>query len=225
MSALATRGVHYEGYEGEGGLRYWGHLPITPPILRRLQQFWATSGSEHDTKLAWAQSCLTFLHTGELTVNGPYDPSVHLSFPVLAVDIPQLPKFIWIFLKQSMTYPFRKVIALFVVASGSDICPVMVLLDYLSSRGNEPGPLFLFHTGRPLSCQLFVVMVHVALSQAGLIGTRYCGHSFRIGAATSAAAKDSVIKTLERWESATYLQYVRIPRFQFTRISSILATP
>ena len=46
---------------------------------------------------------------------------------------------------------------------------------------------------------------------------QYCGRSLRIGAATTAAAKgleDSIIKTLGRWESVAYLQYVKIPRQQ-----------
>ena len=42
----------------------------------------------------------------------------------------------------------------------------------------------------------------------------YCGHSFLIGAAKTTGTRgieDSVIKNLGRWESAAYLQYIRIP--------------
>ena len=42
----------------------------------------------------------------------------------------------------------------------------------------------------------------------------YTGHSFRIGAATTAAARglpDSLIKTLCRWESAAYMLYIHTP--------------
>ena len=71
-------------------------------------------------------------------------------------------------------------------------------------------------------------LVRAALASAGVDQQNYCGHSFRIGAATTAAAKgieDSVIKSLGRWESIAYLQYVRIPRCQLTSYSSVLVSP
>ena len=46
------------------------------------------------------------------------------------------------------------------------------------------------------------------LRQTDVDQRKYCGHSFLIGAATTAATKgieDSVIKTLGRWESVAYI--------------------
>ena len=88
---------------------------------------WADTGAEHDTRLVWTASCLcffVFFRAGEMTVNGPYHPSVHLSFSDLGVDDSRRPSFIKIFMKQSKTDPFRKGVALFVGASGTDLCPV-----------------------------------------------------------------------------------------------------
>ena len=54
--------------------------------------------------------------------------------------------------------------------------------------------------------------VRAALSEAGYMGKDYAGHSFQIGAATTAAEhgiQDSLIKTLGRWESRAYTWYVR----------------
>ena len=54
--------------------------------------------------------------------------------------------------------------------------------------------------------------VREALTVAGVEAKNYAGHSFRIGAATTAAQKglqDSLIKTLGRWESAAYTSYIR----------------
>lgn len=57
--------------------------------------------------------------------------------------------------------------------------------------------------------------MRAALRPSGVDVSQYSGHSFQIGAATTAAAvgiEDSLIKTLGRWESSTYLLYVRVPR-------------
>ena len=69
-----------------------------------------------------------------------------------------------------------------------------------------------------------MVKVRAALKEAGLDPSKFAGHGFRIGAATTAAARgveDSLIKTLGRWESSAYLLYVRIPRERLAGISSV----
>ena len=53
----------------------------------------------------------------------------------------------------------------------------------------------------------------------------YSGHSFRIGAVTTAASKgidDSMIQVLGRWQSTAYLCYVHIPRENLAAVSSVL---
>ena len=155
-----------------------------------------------------------------------YDPAVHLSMGDIAVDDVHNPTMLQITIKQSKTDPFRRGVNLFVGRTGSDLCPVAALLGYLSVRGTKCGPLFVFEDGRFLTRVRFVEAVRSALLSAGVDQQKYCGHSFRIGAATTAAARgveDSVIKTLGRWESLAYLQYVRIPREQLSGVSCQLA--
>ena len=55
-------------------------------------------------------------------------------------------------IKQSKTDPFRKGIDLHVGKTGSVLCPVAALLNYLVIRGKEKGLLFRF---RPLTRQRF----------------------------------------------------------------------
>ena len=84
------------------------------------------------------------------------------------------------------------------------------LWAYLEKRGPSPGPLFLFHSGTLLTRAALVDRLHLALQQSGLEPTTYNGHSFRIGAATTAAEcgiEDSMIQTLGRWKSSAYLAY------------------
>jgi len=60
----------------------------------------------------------------------------------------------------------------------------------------------------------------------GVDPTCFSGHSFWIGAATTAAqvgVEDATIKMLGRWESAAYQRYIRTPRDQLASLSSRLA--
>ena len=101
------------------------------------------------------------------------------------------------------------------------------MLGFIAVRGPAPGPLFTFADGSFLTQQRFVDMVRAALQKAGVDQRQYCGHSFRIGAATTAAKKgldDNIIKTLGRWESTAYLQYVKIPREQLAGYAKLLAS-
>ena len=125
-------------------------------------------------------------------------------------------------IKQSKTDPFRKSIHLFIGRTQSDLCPVRALLNYLVVRGTKEGPLFLFPDGSYLTWQRLVATVRGW--KAGL-DAEYSGHSFCIGAASAAAKagmEDSVIKTLGRWRSLAYLEYVRIPREQLASYSIML---
>ena len=75
-----------------------------------------------------------------------------------------------------------------------------------------------------MSRELFVARVRGALEQSRLQPQKFTGHSFRIGAATTAAARgveDSLIKTLGRWKSS-YL-YVRVPQERLAEMSRVLA--
>ena len=229
--SYVLKGVKSNEAKRGGGSRE--RLPITPSILRKLREVWLPIASDPDTKLIWAACCLcffAFLRAGELTVpsDGSYDPVVHLSFSDLAVDNLQKPSSLRNTIKQSKTDPFRRGVNLWVGRTGSDLCPVAAVLDYLRVRGSRPGPLFVFVDRRVLSRQRFVDAVCSALEKAGFDQAKYCSHSFRIGAASAAAAKgieDCVIKTLGRWESLAYLQYIRLPREQLAGFSGLLASP
>ena len=94
---------------------------------------------------------------------------------------------------------FRRGVDIYIGRTQSDICPVAAILSYLTCRGSRAGPLFVFSDGRLLTRKRFVTLVREALAAGGIDQDKYCGHSFRIGTATTAAARgieDSVIKTL-----------------------------
>jgi len=70
-----------------------------------------------------------------------------------------------------------------------------------------------------------VIEVRSVLEKAGIDQSKYCGHSFRIGGATTAAIngmEDAIIKTLSRLKSLAYLKYVKIPTEQLANYSGHL---
>ncbi|CAG2213250.1 unnamed protein product [Mytilus edulis] len=76
-------------------------------------------------------------------------------------------------------------------------------------------PLFVeseLDSSRPLSRATFINYLRQLLIRLGYKESDFCGHSFRIGAATSAAAagiEDHIIQTLGRWSSDCYIRYIR----------------
>ena len=85
--------------------------------------------------------------------------------------------------------------------------------------------LFIFGDGRPLMRQTFIVAMRSALREAGVEAGHYAGHSFRIDAATTAAARgleDSMVQMLGRWKSLAYLEYIRIPHHQLASYTARL---
>ncbi len=194
-------------------------LPITPQILLKLKEAWERMPLRRDATMLWAASCLCFfgfLRMGEAVVpsDSGYDPAVHLSFKDIQVGNISRPQWVEVRIKASKTDPFRLGVTIYLGATGKWLCPVASLLAYMVLRGNKAGPLFSFSNGRLLTRARFVVALQAALRGAGVDARQYTGHSFRIGAATTAAVcglQDSLIQTLGRWRSSAYTIYIQTP--------------
>ena len=205
-------------------------LPITPQILRQMKQVWQLLPDRHNSAMLWAAVCMCFfgfLRSGEVVVpsDSDYDSSTHLSFGDVRVDSVDFPQYVEVRIKASKTDPFRQGVSVFLGRTDADLCPVGAVLDYMVRRGSGQGPFFLFSDGRFLSRERFVASVRSALQAAGVEASDYAGHSFRIGAATTAAlcgVQDSLIKTLGRWESSAYMLYIRTPREALCAVSRSL---
>ena len=155
-----------------------------------------------------------------------FDKHSDLAISDLALDNHTHPSFIVVKLKQSKTDQFRKGAQIVVGRTDNDICPVAALLHFISSRGTAEGPLFCFQNGKFLTKLNFIPHIRRALSTLGYDSHHYAGHSFRIGAASTAAKanlEDSMIRTLGRWESDAFLSYIRTPASQLTGISRTLS--
>jgi len=169
-----------------------------------------------------------FFRVGELmsSSTSSYDPETQLTFRDIAIDNVKSPTLLQVHLKASKTDPFREGVDVYVGKSGNDICPISAMSVYLSSRGGQDGPLFLFEDGTFLTKDRFVSAVREALKLIGIDPSKYSGHSFRRGAATTAQSRgisDVTIKMLGRWKSSAYTRYIQTPRSQLAAFSSQLA--
>lgn len=93
-------------------------------------------------------------------------------------------------------------------------CPHTAMRQYLHQRHGAPlaSPLFTFRDGTPLTPPSCRHHLRKLLAHAGYRPERFNTHSFRIGAATSAAAAGATsreIKRRGRWRSRAYKTYIR----------------
>lgn len=155
-----------------------------------------------------------FMRSGEICAKNPrqFNPSSDLSFQDVAIDSIDHPQVIRITLKTSKTDPFKEGAEIHIRRTNNDLCPVAALLAWLVKRGNAPGPLFHFASGTPLTRANFVGELKRAINAIGMNAERFSGHSFRAGAATTAANNgmaDVHIKLLGRWKSLAYQRYIK----------------
>lgn len=100
------------------------------------------------------------------------------------------------------------------------VCPCQALLHYLNLRkhSSPSEPLFSFMDGSPISRQYFTQQLRSALAFCNLDLHLYKAHSFRIGAATTAASQgfsELQIQSMGRWNSGAFKKYIRIPTLKF----------
>ena len=177
--------------------------PMRPPItvdhLKAIQRSFDLSTRDH--VMLWAACCLAFfgfLRAGEFTVNSAFDPNTHMTVSDLQADSLVNPSCFKVRIKCSKTDPFRVGCDIYLGRGSGSVCAITALGSYLSLRGSAPGPLFMFSDGRPLTRQQPSSSLQSILHGAEYSGS-YSGHSFRIGAAKTAAARgvpDHLIKTL-----------------------------
>jgi len=207
-------------------------LPITPEVLRKIRAQWSTQiGANPDISMLWAAATMCFFgffRSGEITIPSiaAYDATVHLSWDDVAIDNPTSPKLLRVKLKRSKTDQLGRGAEVFIGRTDGLLCPVSAILSYMAARGSEPGPFFKYQTGCPLTKPKFTQEIRQVLQECGLPHMNFAGHSFRIGAATTAAGcgiEDSLIRKLGRWNSDAFLRYIRLSQEELAQFSRTLA--
>ena len=168
-----------------------------------------------------------FLWVGEVVAPlvTSYDPAIHLCFGDVKVDNYEHPQFLEVCIKASKTDPFCLGVSVYLGVTSSFLCPVAAILHYMVQRGTKPGPFFMLSDGKYLTHDIFVKAVWDGLSTVGIQSTDHAGHSFQIGAATTAACRgiqDSTIKMLGSWQSLAYMLYIRTSRMTLCAVSKAL---
>ena len=196
-------------------------------MMQKIKHVLSQQPPSYDNIMLWAACCLAFfgfLRVSEFTVptQQDYDESTHLSLRDTSVDNRSNPRLI----KQSKTDPFRQGVDIYLGASDTPICPVSALIPYLTKRGAQPGPLFITNDHTYLTRALFSQKVDTILDLLQVNAQQYNTHSFRIGAATTAALAlipDAHIKMLGRWRSEAYQRYIRTSPQELAQLTRRLA--
>ena len=105
--------------------------------------------------------------------------------------------------------------------SGQELCPVQMLDVYMAARRQQghkmdDGDTLVFPAadGRTaVKYDDFLAAIRQDLLEAGYDTSKFAGHSFRIGCATTLAANgvpDHLIQAVGRWHSDSYKRYIRI---------------
>lgn len=195
-------------------------LPITFDILSKLCTAFQQGVFDPATNLTMEAACcvafFAFLRCGEFTcATNFFDPSLHLciSDAKVAPDSNSLE----LHLKSSKTDPFRQGVTIHLFRTHQQVCAVasvirMLTARYLSKCGPSD-PLFSINSAA-LTRQVFIDKLRQTLERLGFNHTLYSGHSFRVGAASTAAQSDvpdHLIKVLGRWQSDSYCRYIHTP--------------
>lgn len=209
--------------------------PITASILKQLcsvlHKGYISNYTDSLLHCACVVAFFGFLRCGEFTLTHcEFNPTTHLCLE----DLKLFATHAELHLKASKTDPFRHgiTIKLYKLNSLSILCPYRSLQCYLKMRNEKfqlqttsTDPLFLTEEGKPLNRTYFMSHVGHILHQLGFNSNYYSGHSFRIGAASSACSarlEDHLIKTLGRWSSDCYRTYIHTPHHVLQEAQSAL---
>jgi hypothetical protein len=207
-------------------------LPITGEVMLQLH---GQLKKDYNSMVLWAGMTLAYfgcLRAAELTVmeSQCFDPNIHLT--VQDININEASKYVSVHIKRSKTDKFNKGFHVHIACTQGHVCFFCALHDMLRGRTQlglsmQPkSPLFLFTNGMALTRKQFTQQTRLHLAGLGIDSSKYSGHSFRAGSATTAAMAgmpDWQIKTLGRWKSNCYQTYIRIPVATLLQFSKTLS--
>ena len=199
--------------------------PITPYLLSQLYlNLFKAPFVYNDKLMIWAAMLVAFF--GFLRISeyvSDYVRSYDPAFTLCCHDVKVSSWAADIQLKCSKTDPFRQGVTVRLAYNGTALCPITALIKYLRIHPCRSGPLFQFSDGRFLTRRGFMRVLNT-IKPEGVVNMST--HSFRIGAATTAAAAGYpkwAIQALGRWSSDCYKTYVRLSDMTINSLSNAMA--
>ena len=155
-----------------------------------------------------------FLRSSEFTSSSSqYNPFHHPSLSDISVHSSESLSFK---LKRSKVDQQGRSASIHLFKINSPLSPYEPILRYINSRraqsASPQDPLFITETGSVATRSWFHHHLRQVLSLSGLPPHLFSGHSFRIGAASTASRQgisDHLIRILGRWSSQAYHTYIR----------------
>lgn len=208
-------------------------LPISLGLLRRILGLDPDSTDTDDRvfKAACAVAWPGGLRCGEFTLkkNEKFSSVVHLTRGCFRIQPDLLaPTHAALTVPASKTDPFRKGVTLMLALADDPLtCPVrhVLLMLLVQPDPDLASPLFQRSDGSAITRDWFISQLRTRLTRLGVDASRYAGHSFRRGMATSAATagySDYEIQLLGRWRSDAYKLYLDVPRERILALSAAL---
>lgn len=162
-----------------------------------------------------------FLRSSEFVApyTNRFDPSTTLT----AADVTWSAGYAHLKIKTSKTDPFRQGCIVRLSPTKTSLCPIAALTQFLPYHTDKSRPLFTFFDGTYLTRRRLSTILQQALP---LASNQFSTHSFRIGAATTAASAGLprwLIQQLGRWNSDCFRTYLRISNSQISNAANSLA--
>ena len=219
------------GIKRTDGLSSRRRLPITMSAMRQLKGALAADHQfASQVKLmlwsAFTLAFFAFLRSSEFTspLSTLFNPQLHLCHSDISFTTTGS---LSLQLKTSKTDPFGKGCSIILGPSGRSVCAVQAKRRYLDHQPPPSAtPLYFFSTGQFLTRDKVTSILRLLLQRLGFATESYASHSFRIGAAATAAEASLppwLIQTLGRWSSNCYTRYIRTPASLLQSVPAQLA--
>jgi hypothetical protein len=185
-------------------------------IMRYLKEkiFTCNQLSEYQRHLFWSAFTLCFfgfLRVGKITTSVDESQFHTLLFS----NISTANGFLHVRIATSKTDQFGHGYHLRLPATQRSVCPFRAMQKYCNLRNGTAAShskfLYVCENGTPLSRSLFAAVLKLLLKNLHN-ASRYSPHSFRIGAASTAASNDTApadIQRAGRWRSSCFTKYIR----------------